>query len=517
MRILGTFSSRTPWSGLLVCCLAGFGISNQAAFGKNVVVKFRSEEQLVLAFNAKSFADAAAVEMHAPGKLMKVTYRSESTDIAAQLRSLAGMEGVDYAVEDMNFKLFDAPPKPSLEAMVDQWSLATVHAQDAWRFGVGSKKVVVAVIDTGTDIAHKDLAANIYVNPREIPDNGIDDDGNGFVDDVHGWNFIDDNSDVEDVVEAGANPGHGTHCAGIIGSLGRGDGTFGINQQVSIMPLRFIGPGGGGDLFTAIKAIDYAILMKADVISASWGAQTSAAQAQPLIEAIGRANAAGIIFVAAAGNDGLSNDEVETYPANAPFPNVVAVAASDRRDERPYWSNYGRKKVAIAAPGADILSTLPHDMFGPLSGTSMAAPMVAGLFGLLKADALDHPERAPLSASALIALVQSTGHQVAIESACMCRIDAVAAASAIATNQLFVVPAASSLAVGSSLQLTATGGHGPYAFSSNNPAVLSVGADGKAAALGAGTADITVTDATGKAALTPHYIVNSEAALKVSR
>lgn len=263
-----------------------------------------------------------------------------------------------------------------------QWALGKISASSAWNVTTGSESVTVAVIDTGVDYNHADLAANIWQNPGEIAGNSIDDDHNGFVDDWHGVN-----------VYSGGNPSdpfddnaHGTHCAGIIGAIGdNGTGIAGINWRVKIMPVKFLNASGSGSLFDAQRGIDYAMKNGADIISASWG---GGGFSQSMANKITEAQAAGVLFVAAAGNDGLNNDQYPTYPASYTNQNIISVAASNSSDELAYFSNFGVKSVDIAAPGQTIMSTIPGG-YANFSGTSMATPYVAGLAALVKAA---HPE-----------------------------------------------------------------------------------------------------------------------------
>lgn len=246
----------------------------------------------------------------------------------------------------------------------------------------------------------------------------------------------------------------------------------------------------------AIKAIDYAIAAKSDIISASWGAKIQASQATPLIEAIGRANDAGVMFIAAATNDGANNDVTSMYPANAEFQNMIAVAASDNSDGKPSWSNYGKARVALASPGLDILSSLPNNTYGNLSGTSMATPMVAGLAALLQSNAVQTTGKG-LTGAEMRSLLQTTGAKVAIETACDCRIDATAAIEALEANTMVVVPAAATFAPNSTGKFNAIGGNGGYQFTSMAPATLEVAADGTFTAKVEGETTVKVTDSNG--------------------
>lgn len=260
---------------------------------------------------------------------------------------------------------------------------ADIGATKAWVSTTGSKDIVVAVIDTGVDYTHSLLKDNIYANPGESgsgkESNGIDDDGNGFVDDFHGWNFagVSTNNPMDD-------NNHGTHCSGTIGASGGADGKgiVGVNWHVSILPVKFLTGSGSGSLEDAVKAIQYATLMKVNVMSNSWG---GGGFSQSMLDAITAAKAKGILFVAAAGNDGRDNDATTspTYPSSYQVDNVISVAASTNTDGLASFSNYGKRIVHIAAPGLNVYSTIPGNKFDVYSGTSMATPHVAGASALL--------------------------------------------------------------------------------------------------------------------------------------
>lgn len=253
---------------------------------------------------------------------------------------------------------------------------ADIDAVRAWNVSTGSRNVIVAVIDTGVDYNHPDLAANIWTNADEIPGNGIDDDANGYVDDVHGYDWVNSDGDPFD------DNGHGTHCAGTIGAVGdNGVGVAGVNWQVSIMALKFLSAGGSGSTANAVLAVDYATANGAHLTSNSWG---GGGFSQTLYDAIARANAAEISFIAAAGNNGTNNDTGPHYPSNYDLPNIVSVAATDHNDNKASFSNYGLVSVDLGAPGVNILSTQPGGGYRQLSGTSMATPHVAGAAALVK-------------------------------------------------------------------------------------------------------------------------------------
>ncbi|MCC6954858.1 MAG: S8 family serine peptidase, partial [Deltaproteobacteria bacterium] len=243
----------------------------------------------------------------------------------------------------------------------------------------GSTDIVVGVVDTGVAYNHPDLAANMWVNPAETV-NGIDDDGNGVIDDVHGYDALANNGDPND------QNGHGTHCAGPIGGVGNdGVGVVGVNWRTKIMALRFLGANGSGTVEDAIKAIAYAVSMKQRgvnlrVLSNSWGGSGAS---QALEDAVQNANNNGILFVAAAGNSASDNDDLPTYPAAIDLPNVVTVAAVDREGNLASFSNFGYQSVHVAAPGVSIVSTYLNGSYSTLNGTSMATPHVAGVAALV--------------------------------------------------------------------------------------------------------------------------------------
>ncbi len=260
---------------------------------------------------------------------------------------------------------------------------ADIDAPEAWNTLTGGD-VVVAVIDTGVDYTHEDLAANMWTNPGEIPNNGIDDDGNGFVDDYYGYDFSANDADPMDEM------GHGTHVAGTIAAVGdNGVGVAGVNWQGKIMAVRFLDAGGSGWYDDAVEATLYAAANGARITNNSWG---GGGFDEALYDALRVAQDAGVLTVAAAGNDWSDSDRFPLYPAAYDLPGIVSVAAGTSTDELANFSNWGKVSVDLAAPGMGILSTVPTDVwlgdpsgYMYLDGTSMASPHVAGAAALLLA------------------------------------------------------------------------------------------------------------------------------------
>ncbi|HEX8844014.1 MAG TPA: S8 family peptidase [Pyrinomonadaceae bacterium] len=311
--------------------------------------------------------------------------------VAREYESLAGV--VEYA--EPNFMVYQDHTAPGKhkhtndEMFARQWSLlnigqnggtpaADIRALNAWVKTTGSSDLIVAVLDSGVEYTHPDLAGNIWHRPANLPQ--YVDDELGAFNDESGFNAIDRLRDPMD------DNGHGTHCAGIIGAEGNNRiGIAGINWSVQIMPLKFLDANGSGSTKDAIEAINYVIDRKRKgvnvrIISASWG---STQNSRALRDAIKKAGDEGILFVAAAGNSSEDADKRPHYPAGYKLDNVVSVAALDSNDKLAGFSNFGAKSVHIAAPGKNILSTWLKGEFREASGTSMATPEVAGVAALV--------------------------------------------------------------------------------------------------------------------------------------
>jgi len=251
-----------------------------------------------------------------------------------------------------------------------------INALRAWAINKGSKQIKIAVIDTGIDYRHPELREQMWVNTRELRGTkGVDDDGNGYIDDIYGADFYNNDGDPMD------GHGHGTHCAGVIGAVHNNQiGIAGVMSDVSLVAIKFLSDSGSGSTDQAIAAIEYAIKAEVDIISNSWG---GGKYSEALKEVITKASDAGIIFVAAAGNKSDNTDEEPHYPSSYNIPNVVSVAALTAQNKIASFSNYGKNTVDIAAPGKKINSTVNNNRYKVYSGTSMAAPHVAGALGLL--------------------------------------------------------------------------------------------------------------------------------------
>lgn len=296
------------------------------------------------------------------------------------------LEEIKHVENDIVISLDTRTADRSASSEVQNWHHLAINSLDAWSNNITGKGSIVAVIDSGVDLEHIDLEDAIAINEAEIPGNGIDDDNNGFVDDYKGWDFYDNDSVVSDPAS------HGTHVAGIISAkhwidvesnedLTSSRDVFGVAPEAKILPIRFLGPRGDGNLSAAIAAVEYAAQQGADIINASWGGTQCS---QILNNKIIELKARGIVFVTASGNESYNVDSIPVYPGAVNSANLINVAATTSNGPLASFSNKGVSTVHVGAPGVNILSTVPGDRLSVMSGTSMAAPIVSGLAALIK-------------------------------------------------------------------------------------------------------------------------------------
>ena len=380
---------------------------DEDALKSEVLVRFRAgTSEDVIRNDVERFNDDLEDRIESVQGL-EIIRAEDGEDINEVVKEYAALPEVEYAEPNFEIKAepeignvvhYDASQSvgkssaalgPNDPMFANQWALentgqnggkaeADIRAVKAWEKTKGSDKIVVAVLDTGVDYTHPDLLNNMWLRPANIP--AYKDEDLGEFDDMRGFSAIDTDADPMD------DNGHGTHCAGIIGAEGdNGFGIVGVNWKVEIMPLKFMAANGSGTTADAIECINYVIERKNEgvnvrIISASWGSRM---KSKALEDAIRKAGDAGILFIAASGNDGANSDKTPHYPAGYNLPNVVSVAAMNRNDQLASFSNYGAKSVHIAAPGAEILSTWLNGSFEEHSGTSMATPVVSGVAALI--------------------------------------------------------------------------------------------------------------------------------------
>lgn len=381
--------------------LAFFG-SAHAVQGKQAVDGDQVAGRLLVKFKSEVDADASADNARSAGintvrklraggqaktavaKRWRVMQFNSGENLARMMDRVARLPGVEWVEPDYQVSITAIPNDTRFGEL---WGLhntgqtggtndADIDAPEAWDTLVGGE-VVVAVVDTGADYTHPDLAANIWTNPGEIAGNGIDDDGNGYVDDTRGWDFVsNDNNPMDD-------NDHGTHVSGTIAAVGdNGQGVVGVNRFAKIMPLKFLNSAGSGATSDAVEAIYYAIEKGAKVMNHSWG---GGSYSQSLADAFTAAQNANIVMAVAAGNETRNIDNRPSYPASLTHANIISVAATTKSDAIAYFSNYGAVGVDLGAPGDAILSSIPGNDYASFSGTSMASPHVAGAASLLLA------------------------------------------------------------------------------------------------------------------------------------
>ncbi|WP_299003880.1 S8 family serine peptidase [uncultured Shewanella sp.] len=322
------------------------------------------------------------------GKLARLALR-QGADVKKAIKIISQHPAVKYAEPNYVIKALGVPDDPSF---VSLWGMnntgqdggrvdADIDAVEAWDISTGDTNVIVGVIDTGVDYNHEDLKANMWTNPNEIPGNGIDDDGNGVIDDIHGFNANTGSGDPMD------GNGHGTHVAGTIGAKGNnGVGVVGVNWDVSIIGCQFLDASGSGSTEGAIACIDYMTDLKVNhgvnikATNNSWG---GGGFSQALKDSIDAAGDAGILFLAAAGNSAVDNDVNPHYPSSYDSDALMSIASTDRNDNMSSFSQWGLTSVDMGAPGSSILSTTPSNGYSTYSGTSMATPHMTGAAGLV--------------------------------------------------------------------------------------------------------------------------------------
>jgi subtilisin family serine protease len=368
-------------------------------FNNNVPKKYKENEVIVKFKHSESIKRLGALSSTLGLTNAKVLNKegthvikfSKNKKMADVLRELNASPNVEYAEPNYVYK----PTAVTDPLYSELWGLKNtgqevfgqvgkrgidINVEAAWTKTKGSSSLVIGVIDTGIDINHPDLKDKIWVNTGETPNDGIDNDKNGYIDDVNGWNFYDKNNRM---FIRGEEDFHGTHVAGTIAAKANNMGVIGVAPNVKIMPLKFIGPWGGYES-DAILAIEYAKSKGVKILNNSWGGGENA---QALKDAIKNS---GILFIAAAGNDGMNTDASPMYPAAYDLPNILSVASVNNTGNLSFFSNYGSKSVDVAAPGEGILSTFPiwdedySNAYEYLDGTSMATPHVSGIAALVK-------------------------------------------------------------------------------------------------------------------------------------
>lgn len=415
---------------LILLCLTLALISyNSYAFSKknNIDTFKKNQRQLLVKYKQKApqqqkdkalfSAGAYSIKKFDLPKNLELVHVTKGISLDAAKKFLEEDPNVEYVnydyIQHINVTLppFGPPPEndnpgnpnnPTKDPKLkEQWGLnnlgqtggkidADVNAPEMWEIFPDEADVVIAVLDTGINLEHQDLKANLWVNENEIPGNNIDDDNNGVIDDIHGFNAKDNTGVPMD------DHGHGSHCAGIIAAESNNPfGGRGLLPKAKIISCKFIGSDGNGNTSDAIACLNYLLELKTraenpvNIIatSNSWGGGPSE---QALKDAIQAHQDAGILFVAAASNDGLDNDTTESYPANYLVSNVISVAASNHNDDLAWFSNYGQRTVHVAAPGEQILSTTMGNKYEKYDGTSMATPFVAALAGAISAFFPEH-------------------------------------------------------------------------------------------------------------------------------
>ena len=415
MNTLSTF--KRLWCFIILLSISNYLVGQTLDYVPNqLLVKFKANVASTLANNTMQSMSADVVENFENLSIQQwevpnvVSLDDQNftnlEDLAEYL--MENNESIEFAEPDYYINSAPATFTPNDPNFNLLWSMnntgqtggtagVDISALEAWAVTTGNKDIVVGVLDSGIDWSHPDLVNNIWQNSGEDTDgdgllvqvngewvfdeddmNGIDDDGNGYVDDFVGWDFVNNDNNPEDLNS------HGTHVAGTIAASGNnGVGVVGVSHEVQIMPLRFLNSDGVGAVSDAVRGLNYAMSKGVQLTNNSWG---STGLSESLRSAIEQAAEANQLFIASAGNNASNNDEIPNYPSSFDLDNIIAVAATNASDQLAAFSNYGATTVDIAAPGVAIFSTLPNGEYGNAQGTSMAAPHVTGTAVLLWAE-----------------------------------------------------------------------------------------------------------------------------------
>jgi len=379
--------------GPLVICSAFLSSAHATPFN-GYIVKLKKGSNFLEQKSVSQFGQVTKVAQTSFGTFARLETNKGLSDKAfADFASSSEIEYIEpnYIISLNKVQAGEEAPAPKDASFKKQWGMKNdgkngsvfssglagedINVLRAWSITKGGKDIKIAVIDTGVDYTHPDLAAQMDVNTAELKGKaGVDDDNNGYVDDIYGYDFANKDGDPQD------GHGHGTHCAGVIGASHNSAGVAGVMADVKIVGIKFLSDAGSGETIDAIAAIDYAIKRGVQVMSNSWGGGD---KEQSLEDAIKSAEAAGITFVAAAGNESANNDSTASYPANYEVSNVISVGSYTSAGAKSSFSNYGLTSVHVTAPGSGILSTYKKGGYTSMSGTSMATPHIAGVVGLL--------------------------------------------------------------------------------------------------------------------------------------
>jgi len=483
---------------------AQLGQPSPAAASDGLIIKFSASTSRSSRDHALSTAGLRAIDTFSlvPGLVFTKPVAGQKS--ANSISALATNPSIEYIEPDYIVSVAQAPSDPDyprLYALNNTGQTggaanADINAPEAWDITTGNN-VIVAVIDTGVDYDHDDLRANMWTNPGEIPGNGIDDDNNGYVDDVHGYDFANNSGSAMD------DFGHGTHVAGIIGATANnGLGGVGVNWSARIMALKFMDAKGFGTTSNAIRSVNYAVAMGARISNASWG---GGGYSQAMYDTLAAANVAGHVFITASGNEATDTDSIPHYPSGYDLPNVISVAATTSNDIFALFSNYGATAIDLAAPGERIVSTFKGNAYQTLSGTSMASPYVAGAASLLLSLVPD------LSVSRIRSALFDTVDSLPTlqgKVATGGRLNLQKAMQSLVVSMV-LTPQTARVSINKLLQFHVAGGVGPYHWSLTNPAVGSMGAaDGLLVTTGSGVTRVTVMDALGATATSGDILVD---------